>query len=96
MHILVFACTILLPYTNRELKFQHYYRRQQPHINPLAPIGKYNSHVTCRSEYTSHTRDGYLIIIIIIIIIIFIYCNWVVTGWQWLFYMYTKYEIGYY
>jgi len=24
---------------------------------------------------------------IIIIIIIFIYCNWVVTRWQWLFYM---------
>jgi len=30
-----------------------------------------------------------------IIIIIFITCNWVVTQWQWLFYMYTKYEIGY-
>ena len=30
------------------------------------------------------------------IIIIFIYCSWVVTRWQWLFYMYTKYEIGYY
>ena len=29
------------------------------------------------------------------IIIIFIYCNWVVTQWQWLFYMYTEYEIGY-
>ena len=28
------------------------------------------------------------------IIIIIIY-NWVVTRWQWLFYMYTKYEIGY-
>jgi len=34
--------------------------------------------------------------VIIIIIIIFIYCNWAVTRWQWLFYMYTKYEIGYY
>ena len=22
-------------------------------------------------------------------------CNWVVTRWQWLFYMYTIYEIGY-
>jgi hypothetical protein len=31
-----------------------------------------------------------------IIIIIIIYCNWVVTWWQWLFYMYTKHEIGYY
>ena len=33
---------------------------------------------------------------ILIIIIIFIYCNWVVTRWQWLCYMYTKHEIGYY
>jgi len=30
------------------------------------------------------------IIIIIIIIIILINCNWVVTWWQWLFYMYTN------
>jgi len=30
-----------------------------------------------------------------VIIIIIIYCNWVVTWWQWLFYMCTKYEIGY-
>ena len=29
------------------------------------------------------------------IIIIFINCNWVVSRWQWLFYMYTKHEIGY-
>jgi len=35
------------------------------------------------------------LIIIIIIIIIIINCNWVVTQWQWLFYMCTKYEIGY-
>jgi len=32
---------------------------------------------------------------ILITIIIFIYCNWVVTRWQWLFYIYTKHEIGY-
>jgi hypothetical protein len=25
-----------------------------------------------------------------------IYYNWVATRWQWLFYMYTKHEIGYY
>ena len=37
-----------------------------------------------------------IIIIIIIIITIIINCNWVVTRWQWLFYMYTKYELGYY
>jgi hypothetical protein len=37
-----------------------------------------------------------IMMIIIIIIIIFIYCNWVVTRWQLLFYMYTKHEIGYY
>jgi len=36
-----------------------------------------------------------IIIITITIIIIIFYCNWVVTRWQWLFYMYTKYEIGY-
>ena len=30
-----------------------------------------------------------------IIYSIFIKCNWVVTRWQWLFYMYTKYQIGY-
>jgi len=33
--------------------------------------------------------------LIIIIILIFIYCNWVVNRWQWLFYIYTKYEIVY-
>jgi len=43
---------------------------------------------TARLNNTSH-------IIIIIIIIIIINCNCVVTRWQWLFYMYTKYEIGY-
>jgi len=30
------------------------------------------------------------------IIIIIINCNWVVSRWQWLFYIYTKHEIGYY
>jgi len=25
-----------------------------------------------------------------------IYCNWVVTRWQWLFYIYTKHETGFY
>jgi len=35
-------------------------------------------------------------IIIIIIIIMFIYCSWLVTRLQWLFYMYKKHEIGYY
>ena len=39
---------------------------------------------------------GLDLIIIIIIIIIIVNWNWVVTRWQWLFYMYTKHEIGYY
>ena len=30
------------------------------------------------------------VVMIIIIIIIFINCNWVITRWQWLFYMYTN------
>jgi len=34
-----------------------------------------------------------IVIVIIIIIIIIIYFNRVVTRWQWLFYMYMKYEI---
>ena len=33
-----------------------------------------------------------IIIKIIIIIIIIINCNWVITRWQWLFYMYTNME----
>ena len=37
-----------------------------------------------------YKNSSYLIIIIIIIITIFINCNWVVTRWQWLFYMYTN------
>ena len=52
----------------------------------------WKSHIRIRKIYLS----CFQIIIIIIIIIIFINCNWVVTRWQWLFYMYTKYEIGYY
>jgi len=31
-----------------------------------------------------------IIITIIIIIFIIINCNWVVSRWQWLFYMYTN------
>jgi len=55
---------------------------------------------TC-SPFTAHLiyRDFFTFTIfsgeIIIIIIIIINCNWVVTRWQWLFYMYKKYEIGY-
>ena len=30
-----------------------------------------------------------------ILLYLFINSNWVVTRWQWLFYIYTKYEIGY-
>jgi len=43
----------------------------------------------------SHRKLIIILIIVIIIIIIVVNCNWVVTLWQWLFYMYTKYEIGY-
>jgi len=31
-----------------------------------------------------------------ILMMVFINCNWVVSRWQWLFYMFTEYEIGYY
>ena len=36
------------------------------------------------------TTDGDIIIIIIIIIIF--NCNWVISRWQWLYYMYTNME----
>ena len=46
----------------------------------------------------SHGENGYYYCLLRTrqkIIIIFIYCNWVVTRWKWLFYMNTKREIGY-
>ena len=55
---------------------------------------------TVQSEYESCAcwLEPYLLRLnlelIIIIIKRFINCNWVVTRWQWLFYMYTEYEIG--
>ena len=49
-----------------------------------------------RSVFITEVESVYSAVrTVIIIIIIFINCNWVVTRWQWLFYMYTKYEIGY-
>jgi len=36
-----------------------------------------------------------VMMMMMIIIIIIINCNRVVTRWQWLFYMYTKYEASY-
>jgi len=37
-----------------------------------------------------------IFMMMIIIIIIFMNSKWVVTRWQWLFYMHTKHEIVYY
>ena len=36
-----------------------------------------------------------MIVVVVVVVIIVVNCNWVVTRWQWLFYMYTKCEIGY-
>jgi len=57
-------------------------------------------HILCDCEALASRRHTHLgsffliiiiiIIIIILIIIIIINCNWVVTRWQWLFYMYTN------
>ena len=49
----------------------------------------------CFRELLYNNNNYYYFITIIIIIITIINCNWFVTQWQWLFYMYTKYEIGY-
>jgi ABC-type multidrug transport system permease subunit len=48
-----------------------------------------NGRISVESVYYAVTGE---VIIIIIIIIIFINCNWVITRWQWLFYMYTNME----
>ena len=67
-------------------------------VNMKVPISKQTytrktrvMDIESRNNFQSH------LIIIIIIIIIFIYCNWVVTRWQWLFYMKlvtTKFYLG--
>ena len=50
---------------------------------------------TVQPNHMMTVNDVEMMMMIIIIIIIFIDCNWVVIRWQWLFYMYTKYEIGF-
>jgi len=59
----------------------------------LTVLSQMNPGHTATSLFLNIPFD--IIIIIIIITTTFIYCNLVVTRWQWLFYMYTKYEIGY-
>ena len=44
----------------------------------------------------NNNDDKFIIITTTITTTTTINCNWVVTRWQWLFYMYTKYEIFYY
>ena len=57
----------------------------QPHsLTDSAVTSIRNQPLVCSQNTTSK----------MMIIIIFIYCSWVVTRWQWLLYMYTKYEIG--
>ena len=41
-------------------------------------------------------RMRHIVIFLFIFFYLVIYCNWVATRWQWLFYMETKHEIGYY
>ena len=59
----------------------------------LRKYSEYNTMTTSRisddDDDDNNNSKNYIIIIIIM------NCNWVVTRWQWLFYMYTKYEIGY-
>jgi len=58
-------------------------------LNFLEPSGPLqNCNGTVLLYYVSFSWLGSFIIII--------YRNWVVTWWQWLIYMYTKHEIGYY
>jgi hypothetical protein len=66
----------------------HLYLKSRFRISGVIPLLALHAFMACKGKHLP------LYIIIIIIIIIFIYCNWVVTQWQWLFYMYTKYEIS--
>jgi len=62
----------------------------------LYPSGNIpGTHFCYRFSWTQGHGTAQRMMMIIIIVIICINCNWVVTRWQWLFYMYTKYEIGY-
>ena len=60
-------------------------------LNSLPVRMEFNLNVILPTMCRSASAVKYVIIIIIIII----NCNWVVTRWQRLFYMYTKYEIDY-
>ena len=63
-------------------------------INIFRVIHKSTLVFTLWKNFVEHVTVS-IIRNLIITIIIFINCKWVVTRWQWLFYMYTKYEIGY-
>ena len=52
-------------------------------------------YLTLNNNNNNNNNIIIIIIIIIITIIIINNCSWVITRWQWLFYMYTKYEAGY-
>ena len=60
--------------------------------NPVTPPGIDPGTVRLVAQRLNHyaTPGPRLVWSIIIIIIIIINCNWVVTRWQWLFYMYTN------
>jgi hypothetical protein len=51
--------------------------------------GIIKNHLFLCMDFNDNAIRG-IILIIIIIIIIFINCNWVITRWQWVFYMYTN------
>jgi len=62
------------------------------HLGVLLPCFSYIIQFCPKyAKISEHSKIIIIIIIIIIIVmIIFINCNWVVTRWQWLFYMYTN------
>jgi hypothetical protein len=31
-----------------------------------------------------------VVVVVVVVVILFINCNWVITRWQWLFYIYTN------
>jgi len=78
------------------------YKNKACRYDHTDPVGQGPmSHSPTPSQTYRTLKTAVIIIIIKIIIIIAaadaaVKRNWVVTRWQWLFYMHTKYEIGCY
>ena len=68
---------------------KYIFARRDGLINRLLLRNVFTSYLVINTLGNLHTNA------FLHIMFIFIYCNWVVARWQWLFYMYTKHELGF-